>query len=157
MLVKYRHDVRPLPIPNPFPTSSKTGNQGTCPAGWNTHRGPGSERGMMAGIMASRPGSNGCVQRKVSSSSAANLPPPLSTAVVASKRRLAAANHPGSPPPWPWPAVACLELVHKSMASFPPSPRFLGTARSCHDLRISGRSLLNPLCDSPARQKGLLA
>ena len=63
----------------------------------------------------------------------------------------------GSPPPWPWPAVACLELVHKSMASFPPSPRFLGTARSCHDLRISGRSLLNPLCDSPARQKGLLA
>jgi hypothetical protein len=41
------------------PSSPKTGNL-PCPAGWNTRRGIS----MMAGIMASRPGSNGCVQRK---------------------------------------------------------------------------------------------
>ena len=148
----------PLPIPNLSP-SPKTGNQGTCPAGWNTHRGPGSERGMMAGIMASRPGSNGCVQRKVSSSPAGCCQSATTTLHRGSGLQAQArgSQSSGSPPPWPWPAVACLELVHKSMASFPPSPRFLGTARSCHDLRISGRSLLNPLCDSPARQKGLLA
>ena len=157
MLVKYRHDVRPLPIPNPFPPSPKTGNQGTCPAGWNTQRGPGSETGHdgrhhgkpPSGVKRMRP-EKGLLLCCQSATTTLHRGSGLQAQARGSQSS-------GSPPPWPWPAVACLELVHKSMASFPPSPRFLGTARSCHDLRISGRSLLNPLCDSPARQKGLLA
>jgi len=102
----------------------------------------------MAGIMASRPGSNGCVQRKVSSSSPAGCCQSATTTLHRGsglQPQARGSQSSGSPPP-------CLE-VHKSMASFPPSPLFLAPRKEAslgaprdHVMRLmTWGSPVNPL------------